>query len=124
VARASLGERERAALRSRELEQGVERPRTRAECRAGPRPCPFVACKHHLYLDVSPTTGTIKMNFPNLEVWELSESCALDVADAGGLELDRMSALLNVTRERIRQIEALAMAKLGVLRDARRLRDL
>jgi hypothetical protein len=32
----------------------VERPRTRAECKDEPRPCPWVACKHHLYLDINP----------------------------------------------------------------------
>jgi len=90
----------------------------------GPRPCPFVACKHHLYLDVSPTTGTIKLNFPELEVWELAETCSLDVADAGPQPLERASVLMNVTRERIRQIESVALARLGSLRDARALRDL
>lgn len=123
VARATLRERERALSRARDLEQGVERPRRREDCVNGPRPCPYVACKHHLYLDVSPTTGTIKLNFPELEVWELAESCALDVADAGAQELEHASHLLNVTRERVRQIEALALSKLSTLRDAKLLRD-
>src|SRR5690606_10673395 len=52
------------------------KPRTRAECKGGPRPCPYISCKHHLFVDVSPRTGAIKLNFPDLEVWELSESCA------------------------------------------------
>jgi hypothetical protein len=123
VARATRYERELAGAGAHALEAGIERPRTRGECADGPRPCPFVACKHHLYLDVSPTTGTIKLNFPELEVWELTETCALDVADAGAQPLERASALLNVTRERIRQIEAVALVKLGSLRDARALRD-
>src|SRR5579859_8163214 len=58
-----------------------ERPRTRSECREEARPCPWVACKHHLYLDVNPETGSIKLNFPDLEPWEIAHSCALDVAD-------------------------------------------
>src|SRR5215831_5555094 len=40
------------------------RPKTRAECVNGPRPCQFVSCKHNLYLDVNPETGSIKLNFP------------------------------------------------------------
>ncbi|MFZ5890215.1 MAG: DNA-binding protein [Myxococcota bacterium] len=112
VARATNAERAYALLRANELEENVERPRSRADCLDSPRPCPFVACRHHLYLDVSPSTGTIKLNFPELEVWELSESCALDVAATGGHGPEHTSALLNVTRERIRQIEALALAKL------------
>jgi len=34
-----------------------ERPRSRSECSDAPRPCPFVSCKHHLFLDVSARTG-------------------------------------------------------------------
>ncbi len=106
-------ERARALHRALELEQASEdRPRTRADCEHGVRPCPFVACKHHLYLDVSPNTGTIKLNFPELEVWELAETCALDVASNGAQGFDRTGMLLNVTRERVRQIEAQALSKL------------
>lgn len=124
VARAARFERELSERIGSELDQSVARPATRAECRDGARPCPFVGCKHHLYLDVSPTTGTIKLNFPSLEVWELGDSCALDVAESGPQPLDRASALLNVTRERVRQIEAVALAKLESFEDARALRDL
>ncbi|NUQ78861.1 MAG: hypothetical protein HUU21_35500, partial [Polyangiaceae bacterium] len=42
------------------------KPRARGECVDGPRPCPYVSCQHHLYLDVSPRTGAIKLNFPDL----------------------------------------------------------
>ena len=41
----------------------------------------FVSCKHHLYLDVNPATGSIKLNFPDKEIWELEHTCALDVAE-------------------------------------------
>jgi hypothetical protein len=106
-----------------ELEAELERPKKRSECVDGPRPCPHVACRHHLYLDVNPHTGTIKLNFPDLEVWELAVSCALDVADVGGTPIERVGDFLNVTRERIRQIETQALAKLSSLRDTRHLRD-
>jgi len=99
------------------------RPRTRAECAEGPRPCPFVSCKYHLYIDVSPRTGAIKLNFPDLEVWDLGESCALDVADRGGTTLEDVGAIMNLTRERIRQVEVKALAKLEALRDMLALRD-
>jgi hypothetical protein len=99
------------------------KPRTRAECADGPRPCPFVSCRHHLYIDVSPRTGAIKLNFPDLEVWDLGESCALDVADRGGTTLEDVGAIMNLTRERIRQVEVKALAKLEALRDMMALRD-
>jgi len=82
-----------------------ERPRTREDCRDAPRPCPWVACKHHLYLDINPRTGSIKINFPDLEPWELPHTCALDVADSGGLTLEEIGLITNLTRERVRQVE-------------------
>jgi hypothetical protein len=104
-------------------ENDYEKPRTRAECLEGPRPCPYVSCKHHLYIDVSARTGAIKLNFPDLEVWDLGESCALDVADRGGTTLEDVGAIMNLTRERIRQVEVKALAKLEALRDMMALRD-
>jgi len=77
-----------------------------------PRPCPFVSCSHHLYLDVNPQTGAIKLNFPHLEVWEMAETCSLDVADRGGITLEEVGAILNLTRERIRQVEVRGLAKI------------
>lgn len=119
-------------MTKRELELGrllypdvdeVQKPRTRAECANGERPCPFVSCKHHLYLDVSARTGAIKLNFPDLEVWEMTETCALDVADRGGTTLEEVGAIMNLTRERIRQVEVKGLAKLQALRDMNALRD-
>jgi Sigma-70, region 4 len=119
-------------MTKRELELGrllypdtdeVERPRARAACLEGARPCPFVSCTHHLYLDVSARTGAIKVNFPDLDVWEMSETCALDVADRGGTTLEEVGAIMNLTRERIRQVEVKGLAKLAALRDMSALRD-
>lgn len=89
-----------------------DRPKNRTECRGGPRPCLYVSCKHHLYLDVNPETGSIKLNFPDLEPWELEETCALDVAERGGITLEEVGEILNLTRERIRQLEVSALHKL------------
>lgn len=118
-------------MTKRELEIGrllypetdYEKPRSREECLEGPRPCPFVSCKHHLFIDVSPRTGAIKLNFPDLEVWDMGESCALDVADRGGTTLEDVGAIMNLTRERIRQVEVKALAKLEALRDMMALRE-
>lgn len=119
-------------MTKRELELGrllypdvedVTRPKTRADCVNGERPCPFVSCKHHLYLDVSARTGAIKLNFPDLEVWEMNETCALDVADRGGTTLEEVGAIMNLTRERIRQVEVKGLAKLQALKDMNALRD-
>ncbi|MGE0872086.1 MAG: sigma factor-like helix-turn-helix DNA-binding protein [Kofleriaceae bacterium] len=90
----------------------IPRPQTRAECREEMRPCPWVACKHHLYLDINPETGSIKINFPDLEPWELQHTCALDVAERGGITLEEVGEIMNLTRERIRQVEVRGLLKL------------
>jgi len=100
------------------------RPKTRGECAEGPRPCPHVSCRHHLYLDVSPRTGAIKLNFPDLEVWDLPISCALDVAENGATTLEDVGGILNLTRERIRQLELSALGRLEALGDMLALREL
>jgi hypothetical protein len=94
----------------------VERPRTRGDCLAMERPCCFVSCKHHLFLDVTPN-GSIKFNFPDREVEDLPETCSLDVADQDGATLEDVGELLNVTRERIRMIEVVALAKVLAAQD-------
>ncbi|HEX2688020.1 MAG TPA: sigma factor-like helix-turn-helix DNA-binding protein [Kofleriaceae bacterium] len=90
----------------------IPRPTSRAECREEVRPCPWVACKHHLYLDINPETGSIKINFPDLEPWELKHTCALDVAERGGITLEEVGEIMNLTRERIRQVEVRGLLKL------------
>ncbi len=93
----------------------IPRPRTRGECIDGAnreRPCPFVSCKYSLYLDVNPETGSIVLNFPDLEPWELRETCALDVDDRGGVTLEEAGEAMNLTRERIRQLEIIGLMKL------------
>jgi hypothetical protein len=110
------------AMYPMEESESVQRPLTRAWCEDGPRPCPFVSCVHHLYLDVSGTSGAIKVNFPDVDVEnleELPETCSLDVAENGGETLERVANILNLTRERVRQIEARALEQVrAVLRGA------
>jgi hypothetical protein len=89
-----------------------ERPQSREECRAAKRPCLYVSCRYHLYLDVNPVTGSIKLNFPDLQVWELEQTCALDVAERGGITLEEVGDIMNLTRERIRQVEVSGLSKL------------
>jgi hypothetical protein len=91
----------------------VPRPVTRAECKERSGPCPWVACKHHLYLDINPVTGSIKINFPDLEPWEMAHTCALDVAEAGARTLEQVGEITNLTRERVRQLEVVGLAKLS-----------
>lgn len=79
----------------------LDRPLVRGDCLAGGlnagRPCPWVSCFYHLAVE-NGANGT--------------ESCTLDVADRGGLTLEEVGLVMNLTRERIRQIEHRAVRKL------------
>ena len=91
-----------------------ERPKYRHECFEGQnaaRPCPWVSCAHHLYIDVK-DTGAYTVNFPHLEVHELPYSCSLDIADDGEHTLEAVARALNVTRERARQLIVRVQRKL------------
>jgi hypothetical protein len=99
------------------------RPASRGDCAEMERPCPFVGCKYHLYIDVHPVRGSIKVNFPDVEVWEMTETCALDIADRGGITLEDVGQIMNLTRERVRQLETAGLARLQGTEDVDRLRD-
>jgi DNA-directed RNA polymerase sigma subunit (sigma70/sigma32) len=42
----------------------------------------------------------------------MAETCSLDVADRGGITLEDVGAILNLTRERIRQVEVRGLVKI------------
>jgi hypothetical protein len=90
-----------------------DRPRTRGEC-PKVRPCPWVGCDGNLYLDVNPETGAITFNRPELEPWQMPahQSCSYDIAELGGQTLEETADAINLTRERIRQIEVRMFFKL------------
>jgi hypothetical protein len=84
------------------------RPRTRADCIDGPRPCVFYSCRHHLGVDVF-AGGELVF------VEGLKDSCSLDVADrvAGvGLGTDEVAVLRGRTRQWSDQLLAFTMIQL------------
>lgn len=86
----------------------ASRPETRADCKGQSRPCPWVSCEAHLYLDVDEDTGALKLNFPDLEVWQMPFTCSIDEAEStqgDGMTLEQVAERTNLTRERIRQLE-------------------
>lgn len=105
LTRKELAEGKRLTLGSRSRRR---RPRTRGECVDGVRPCPWALCRYHLYVDVKEKSGSLHFNHPDIEIDQLKESCALDVADRGGATLEAVGQLLGVSMERGRQIEVMA----------------
>lgn len=113
VKRLTRGELAREAITEGQRDELVQaRPRTRGDCRDAPRPCPFVSCSHHLYLEINEETGSIKLNFPDLDPMDLVESCSLDIAERGGHTLEEIGQLTNLTRERVRQVEVRGLLQL------------
>jgi len=118
-------------LSKAELRKGKElypendywRPTMRSECADMERPCPFVSCKYHLYIDVHPVRGSIKINFPDVEVWEMTDTCALDIADRGGITLEDVGQIMNLTRERVRQLETQGLSRLQGQEEVEQLHD-
>jgi hypothetical protein len=82
----------------------LARPKTRGDCEDGCRPCPWISCKYNLYIDID-RSGGLRINFPELAPNEMTESCALDLADRGAITLEEVGAVMNFTRERARQLE-------------------
>lgn len=78
------------------------RPKTRGECADVPRPCPFVSCRHHLYLDVD-RLGNIAEHAA--DPLEMEASCSLDVADEeepmGLVEIGRLIGINKQLAHRI-----------------------
>lgn len=132
-----------------ELNEPVEvettRPRTRAECRYGLRPCPYIACKWHLAEPVVSQSQrprslrVLGIVIPDSAepaeveaitdqvaeaVVSMGESCGLDVIERepDGATLEAVGQAFGVTRERIRQIETKTVRTLRRSPRARRLR--
>ncbi|MDX1469839.1 MAG: hypothetical protein R3258_10915 [Acidimicrobiia bacterium] len=101
----------------------MNRPKTRADCINGPRPCPWLGCKYHLLLDVD-DNGTIwihadancKRTIPPwgkmdpeqeqelMSLMDTHETCGLDLADEGGITAGEVAQTLGVGERRIYEI--------------------
>lgn len=117
----SLREMERQAKRAQlkneiPLPTSFWRPKTRADCARVQRPCPYVTCRFNLFLEVC-TNGSLRL--PHGEtadaVLAQNRSCALDLAEDGPRTLDDVGRAQSLNRERVRQIEAIAIKKVKAL---------
>lgn len=84
------------------------------------QPCPWVGCKHHLAVDVTPT-GRLELHTPDATGedidWDAilrsgTPTCSLRAAGVDEVTLLEIGGLFGVSRERIRQIENKAITKL------------
>jgi hypothetical protein len=92
-------------------------PATRADCANVARPCPYLSCRHHLWLRLqSENPGNPKAGKQGATTFKPSsnQSCALDVAEKGAT-FEEIGRFLGCDSTRARQIAAAAIDK---LRDA------
>ncbi len=105
------------------------RPKTRAECHDARdrltahlpaddpyrvhRPCPFVSCRFHLHVDVSPDGAIVVVSTEDMPL-DIAHTCALDVIDEHpeGVTREEMGTILRVSCERTRFYERRLEAKL------------
>lgn len=104
--RAKMGAASRAAWEAKRdgappRREGPRRlPMTRGDCLEGPRPCPYIECRHHMLVDL-----------PDDDMVD-GHTCSLDSAALGPMILEEIAVVLGVTRERVRQIEDHAIKRL------------
>jgi hypothetical protein len=105
--------RRQKRLRLVEPEPPSWRPRVRADCAKVPRPCPYVGCSYNTSIDMT-DTGALRFRSIDKEgqLDPGARNCALDFAEEGGMTLEEIAQLFGITRERIRQLEHMALAKL------------
>lgn len=100
----------------------AEAPRTRAEC-PETRPCPWVACRYHLLVDVGRGQRRdllLKARYFREDradqivaaLEAMPDTCALDVAERGALSDGEIGELIGVTRQRAEQIVFMAGVRL------------
>jgi len=81
---------------------------TGGACRRLPGPCPHTVCRFNLTAERRDSRGAkpTEMHLPVVR-----EACALEAAELGGMTLTEIATRLSLTRERVRQIELGALAK-------------
>lgn len=89
------------------------RPKTRADCVDGLRPCPFVGCRHHLAITVNEQNGSITYNHDVDDLESMPATCSLDVAD-DGIARDRsiVARYLGCTEDNVRWWEERLLTKI------------
>lgn len=73
---------------------------TEGACLRAPGQCPATACRFHMFE-------------PRAKLGPAGETCAIKLADGGPLTLDEVGQAMGVTRERVRQIQNGALAKVA-----------
>lgn len=92
----------------------ADAPKKRADCAGIPKPCPFLDCRHHLWLRLQQEQpGNPQAGKQGETTFRPStmQSCSLDVAEKGA-SFEEIGELLGMDSTRGRQIAQAALEKL------------
>ena len=100
------------------------RPKTRADCASVPRPCPYVGCRHHLFLEVA-ESGSIQFPHGNdlAALRAMEVTCALDAAEQGPADVGVIGDRVGMSPWWSGQTITRALAAVGEMRVARELAE-
>jgi len=103
------------------------RPKTRAGCQEGPRPCPWVSCRYSLFFEQEPGKRRLQV-LAQADVLDLEKlyegwleqffdgrpTCALDLADSGPEDnLETIGATMCMSKDETRMTLVCAKANLA-----------
>lgn len=101
------GDRPLTDAELRRADQVLSRqPRNRVECPPADVPCPFVACRYHVWTSTTLRQGVVVDVQVGRGWGDVKHTCALVLAEQGPRTMDQVGKILGVSRERVRQLEA------------------
>jgi hypothetical protein len=100
------------------------RPKTREDCKNDVRPCPWVGCQFHLYLDVDDRNEIIfnhentvfnDDDLENPDLRKMVHTCVLDIVDKidDGLTFCEIAEYLGCTVKKVKEILESCRVKAG-----------
>lgn len=96
-----------------EVASHPDRPRKRGDCAQAMRPCPWVSCRYHLFLDVNSRGSIIYRGTSDVaELATMRYTCALDAADDGGFSERGVGRVIKQTGASVRLQAMRALLKL------------
>jgi len=120
-----LTQEDRDSLVVSSLETEKKRPTCRADCSEVSRPCPYILCKHNMFLDIKDngsirytqnTKDPLEVKHVEINGEKVMPSCSLDIAEQfpEGLSCDAIGTLLGgISRETVRLVSKKSTASIS-----------
>src|SRR5687767_8554344 len=87
---------ERRAKKAPCPDMSAFRPKTRGDCGNEMRPCPWVSCRYHLFLETRDGTIVLPHGGDPEALLRMQSTCSLDVAAEGAHSLEQVGEHFNI----------------------------